>query len=329
MLAGLRAAAALSLTGRYAGPGSQAAEGLRAWAADRGVDLRVEDDRSDPDRTGGLYRRLAGECDLLFGPYGSGPTRAAARALAGSPAVMWNHGGAATEEGAARVVSVIGPAGRYWTGLAPVLAGAGVPLERVAILHAPTGFGRATADGAVASLATAGAEPLLLASFDEATAGAAAAEALAAGAAAVVGCGRIEDDLALGDALAGREVAVGLIVCGIALAPEHLGDAVAGWFGPAVWWPEGPEPPIALPSGVDYPAAQAMAAGLIAERALAVAGSADPEGLWAAALRLRTQTFLGPFAVDATGAQTGLAPRLVRWERSGGTLVRTQAWPAP
>lgn len=328
-LAGLRAAAALSLSGRYAGPGSQAAEGLGAWARARGVDLRIEDDRSDPARTGALYGRLAGRCELLFGPYGSGPTRAAARVLAGSPAVMWNHGGAATEEAAARVVSVIGPAERYWAGLASVLARRGVPLERVAILHAPTGFGRATARGAVASLAALGMEPLLVEEFDQPGAASAAGDALAAGAAAVVGCGRIEDDLALGAALAGREVAVGLIVCGIALAGERLGDAVEGWFGPAVWWPGGPAPPVPLPAGVDYPAAQALAAGLVAERALAAAGSADPGPLWEAALSLRTRTFLGPFAVDGAGRQTALAPRLVRWQHSPGGLVRAQAWPAP
>lgn len=329
-LAGLRAAAALSLTGRYAGPGVQAAAGLHAWAAARGVDLRIEDDRSDPVRTGALYRTLAGGCDLLFGPYGSGPTRAAARALAGSPAVMWNHGGAATDDDTgARVVSVIGPAERYWAGLAPVLAAAGVPLERVAVLHAPTGFGRATAAGAVSSLDAAGARPLLLAPFDEANAAAAALGAIAAGARAVVGCGRIEDDLALGVALAGRAVAVGLVVCGVAMAAERLGDAVEGWFGPAVWWPGGPAPPIPLPAGVDYPAAQAMAAGLIAERALAAAGSADPDRLWPAALALRTRTFLGPFAVDARGAQTALAPRLVFWERGAEAPRRVQVWPPP
>lgn len=322
------AGAALALSGRYAGPGRQAAAGLRAWAGDRGVPLRLEDDRSDPAESARLARGLAGRVDLLFGPYGSGSARAVARALAGSPAVVWNHGGAATEAGGARMVDVIGPAGRYWAGLAPVLAEDGADLARVAVLHAPTGFGRATAGGAVASLAAAGHPPLLVAEFTETGAADAAAAALARGAGTVVGCGRIEDDLALGRALAGAGtgVRVALVVCGVELAREHLGDALEGWLGPAQWLPGVNAPPLPLPPGADYPAAQALAAGLVAERALADAGSARPDALWRAALALRTTTFLGPFAVDARGRQTAHAPLIVRWRRDGHGLARHVAW---
>jgi hypothetical protein len=327
--AGLRAAAALALTGRYAGPGRQAADGLRAWADSRGVDLRIEDDRSDPARTGRLYRLLEPHADLLFGPYGSGPARAAAGALRDRDAVLWNHGGSAIEPTEARVVSVIAPAERYWAGLATVLAGDRVALDRVAVLHAPGGFGRATAAGAVDSLRAAGARPLLVRAFTEGTAAAAADEAVAAGCEAVVGCGRIEDDLALGRALAGRPLAVGLTVCGIGLAAQRLGRAVTGWFGPAVWWPGGPRPPVALPEGSDYPAAQALAGGLIAERALAAAGTTAPDALWAAARALRTVTFIGPFAVDETGRQVELAPFLVRWVQRAGAPARERAWAPP
>lgn len=293
------------------------------------MDLQVEDDRSDPARTGRLYRGIVDRADLLFGPYGSGPARAAARELSATPAVLWNHGGAALEVTDARVVSVLPPAERYWTGLAAVLAADGVALDRVAVLHSPTGFGRATASGASASLRAAGARPLVLAEFSEASAGEAARRALSAGARAVVGCGRIDDDLALGRALAGSDVAVGLTVCGIALAAEVFGSAVAGWFGPAVWWPGGPAPPIGLPAGSDYPAAQALAAGLIAERALVAAGTTAPDALWGAATALRCTTFLGPFAVDASGRQTALAPFIVRWVDRAGARERMPAWSPP
>jgi branched-chain amino acid transport system substrate-binding protein len=325
-LGGLRAAAALSLTGRYSVPGRQAGDGLTAWARSRGVDLRIEDDRSDPARTGRLYRHLAVDADLLFGPYGSGPTRAAARELSGSPAVLWNHGGAAISVAGARVVSVLPPAERYWTGLAPVLVADGIAVDRVAVLHAATGFGRATAAGALASLRVAGTGPLMASAFTHDSAAEVVDRALAAGAQAVVGCGRIEDDIALGLALTGRGVAVGLTVCGIGLAAERLGPAVSGWFGPAVWWPGGPPPPIALPAGSDYPAAQALATGLIAERALAAAGTTAPDAMWAAATSLRSATFLGPFATDAAGRQVALAPFLVRWVPRDGALERVPAW---
>jgi ABC-type branched-subunit amino acid transport system substrate-binding protein len=325
-MARLRAAAALALSGRYAGPGRQAAGGLAAWARHSGAALDVEDAGSDPAETARRYRRLARRADLVFGPYGSGPTRAVADALAGDPAVVWNHGGAAAPPAGGRLVSVIGSAERYWAGLAAVLAEEDRDLGRVAVLRAPTGFGRAVASGAVASLDAAGHRPLSQEDFDAATAADAARRALAAGADAVVGCGRIEDDLALGRALAGAGVAVGLVVCGVALAAEALGDAVAGWIGPAPWWPGGPAPPVPLWPGADYPAAQALAAGLVAEAAVRAAGGTEPDALWRAARALRTWTFLGPFAIDAAGRQVAHAPAIVRWTLGRDGPVREPAW---
>jgi branched-chain amino acid transport system substrate-binding protein len=328
-LAGLHAAAALPLTGRYAEPGRQAAAGLAAWAEREGVRLVIDDDGSDEGRTARIVRDAAGRADLLFGPYGSGPGRAAAAALAGAPAVLWNHGAAAARPSAARMVDVLAPAERYWSGLADVLSGEGVEIDRVAIVHAPTGFGRATAAGARAALGRVGARPLAELAIGEAGAAAAGEQALRAGARAVVGCGRIEDDLALGRALAGRGVRLALVVLGVALAARELGPAVVGGIGPVQWLPgEGEPPPLPLPPGVDYPAAQAVACGLVAGEAVAAAGSTDPDTLWDAARALRTRTFLGPFAVDAEGGQVAHAPFLVRWVRAAGELRREVVWRA-
>lgn len=240
--------------------------------------------------------------------------------------VVINHGGAVQDAFGARVVSVIAPADRYWAGLAEVLDASGVGCDRVAVVNVDSGFGRATAAGAVASLAARGERPFLTAAFDANTAASVGAASLAAGCTAVVGCGRIEDDLALGRALSGAGVTVGLVVCGVALARDELGDSVEGWFGPAQWWPGGPAPPVSLPPGSDYPAAQALAAGLVAGEILAMAGSSDPDALWDAALRLRTGTFLGPFEMDAAGRQVAQAPHLVRWSRIGGRLEREPIW---
>src|SRR5262245_17166613 len=156
----LRAGAALPLSGRYARPAGDAAAGLSAWAGAAGVTLEILDCGEEPASAGRMAGDLAGRVDLLFGPYGSGAARAAAEALAGRPEVMWNHGGAAVPAGAARVVSVLGPAERYWAGVADVLRSLEVDLSRVAILRAESGFGRAVAEGAVASIRSAGARPL-------------------------------------------------------------------------------------------------------------------------------------------------------------------------
>lgn len=322
----MRAAAALALSGRYALPGRQAAAGLRAWARAAGVHVEIEDAGSDPAATARRYVRLADRTDLLFGPYGSGPTRAVAEALADGPAVIWNHGGAAIEPTGARVVSVLGPAERYWAGLAEVLRALECPLRQVAILSGRTGFGRATAGGAIAALRRVGHEPLLVEDLEAERADASAAKVLSAGARAVVAGGRIEEEAALGRALFDADVAVGLVLCGTEMACEMFGEAVEGWFGPAQWWPGGPPPPIALPPGADYPAAQALATGLIAQRAVSLAGSLEPDALWASALKLRTRTFLGPFAVDRQGRQVAHAPLIVRWVRVDGQLRREVAW---
>jgi ABC-type branched-subunit amino acid transport system substrate-binding protein len=324
----MRAVAALSLSGRYAPFARQAAAGLRAWADAAGATLRIEDDRSDPVVSGCLLAGLARGADLVFGPYGSGAAREAARAMAGRPEVVWNHGGAEVPDRDARMIDVLGPARGYWRGL-PEAIGA-QELVRVVVARAPGGFGAAVAEGAVRALAGAGAPaPRVLELARSGPAGCASA-AREAGAAWVVGGGRAEDDLALGRALASSGLRAGLVVCGVALAARELGDAVAGWIGPAQWAPGGPPPPVPLPPGSDYPAAQALAAGLLGARALELAGSAQPDALWDAARGLRATTFLGPFAVDERGRQVAHAPLIVRWRGAGATLRREVVWrPGP
>jgi Periplasmic binding protein len=320
----VRACAALALSGRYAAMGRQAAAGLRAWADDRGVALRIEDDRSEPEESARLLAALAATADLAFGPYGSGPARAVAREMAGRAEVVWNHGGAAVPRTGARLVDVLGPAESYWRGLPAALEALGEGGAPVAVLRCPGGFGAAVAEGALRALP--GGDRAATLDLDPADPGACAGAALEAGARWLVGGGRAEDDLALGRALAGTGLRAGLVVCGVGLAGEELGDAVAGWIGPAQWAPGGPPPPVALPPGADYPAAQALAAGLLAERAAELAGSPRPDALWDAARAMRATTFLGPYAVDGDGRQTAHAPLIVAWRGRGAGLRREVVW---
>jgi ABC-type branched-subunit amino acid transport system substrate-binding protein len=322
----MRAAAALPLTGRYRPMALDAAHGLRAWAGSAGWALTIEDCGEAPQDAAALAVDLAGRADVLFGPYGSGAMRAVADAFAGRPWIVWNHGGAAVAHRDARIIDVLGPAEAYWAGLADVLGDAGVPLDRVAVLHADSGFGRAVASGAVRSLTRGSAAPLMVAGFDETRAADAAAAALAAGARAVIGCGRFEDDIALGRALGGADVAVGLVACGVRAAAEVLGEAVVGWFGPCQWLPGQTPPPAALDPGADYPAAQALAAGLVAAEAVARARGTDPDAVWSAARALTTVTFLGPFAVDDAGRQLAHRPMIVRWAAGPEGPGRVVAW---
>jgi branched-chain amino acid transport system substrate-binding protein len=266
----------------------------------------------------------AGRAEILFGPYGSGSGRAVAEAMAGRPEVVWNHGAAAVPRTGARMVDVLGPAGSYWRGLPAALALC-APDAAVAVIRAPGGFGAEVAAGAGAALTAAGRGPVLVRDLEPGGASAAVDAALVAGAGWIVGGGRAEDDLALARAASGR-CAVALVVCGVALAGEELGAAVTGALGPAQWDGTPPPPPFALPPGADYPAAQALAAALVAERALALAGSPAPDALWAAARALRLTTHIGPFAVDAAGRQVAHAPCLVRWEPAAAGPARVVIW---
>ena len=64
----LRVGACLSLSGRYARFGSQAARALQAWAVlDGDAGLVIEDDRSDPGMLQALLPKVAAGCDVLLG----------------------------------------------------------------------------------------------------------------------------------------------------------------------------------------------------------------------------------------------------------------------
>ncbi|HZD65187.1 MAG TPA: hypothetical protein VE152_03725, partial [Acidimicrobiales bacterium] len=90
----LRAALVTPLSGSLAGYGRAGATALGLWAeryARRPVELSVHD--AHPDPVAALRTAEQERPRLLFGPYGSGPAIAVARA-ASRP--VWNHGGASS-----------------------------------------------------------------------------------------------------------------------------------------------------------------------------------------------------------------------------------------
>src|SRR5580698_4505747 len=113
----LRVGACLSLSGRFARFGQQAARGLETWAAlDGAAEVIVEDDRSDPDALEAAMHRIAGRCDVLLGPYSTLLMRRAGRVAAEWGHLVWNHGGSGDDVEAAHpghVVSVLTPTSRY------------------------------------------------------------------------------------------------------------------------------------------------------------------------------------------------------------------------
>jgi ABC-type branched-subunit amino acid transport system substrate-binding protein len=327
----LRVGAALSLSGRYARFGVQAASALETWARSAGgVALAVEDDRGDAAAAGRAVRDLAGRCDLLLGPYSTGLTRAAVRALEDTGRLLWNHGGAGDDVQAAapgRVVSVLTPAGRY---AEPLLRRLAAAPERAPlwVLAGRGAFGRQVAAGAEATAGRLGlAARRVPAGAREAPAGGPAWDLLCAGA--------FEEDLAAvrwARALARPPRTLCAVAAGVREFGEAAGDP-ADVLGIAQWLPgAGPGAEVGpgeaeflaaharRSAGVpDYPAIQAVAAAALAARCAALAGSADGAALWRAATSLTTTTLFGPFAVDpASGAQVRHETVLARWTRDGG-----------
>ena len=76
---------------------------------------------------------------------------------------------------------------------------------------------------------------------------------------------------------------------------------------------------------IDYPAAQAYAAGVLAAAALKAADAIDQERLRAAFSDLRVSTMYGDFEIDrVTGRQIGHAMLIVQWHGGHKVIVEPE-----
>ena len=172
--------------------------------------------------------------------------------------------------------------------------------------------------------------------------------------------GRIRHDVAMARRLvsswkqgAPRPRVTAVVATPIDQFRRALGKDAEGFVGPSQWEPPpadsavtppldcdgpldyfGPTPARALASleraaatagvPVDYPMAQAYAAGLVAQRCLELANSTSPERLWEAATNADFRTFFGRFKIDReTGRQVGRSTYIVQRQRGCKVVV----WP--
>ncbi len=309
----LRIGAALSLSGRFARFGRQAAEGLRVWCAlSEGVAVDLVDDGGDSSRVGPALDALAGRCDLLLGPYSTVLMRAAAEFAARSGRLVWNHGSSGDDVQAlapGHVVSVLTPTSRY----AEPFVG------HLARHHAGTGLRLVSGSGSFGRQVIAGARDTAK------RLGVAVVEDQPG--AALFAAGTFEHDTELIRGLDPRPALVGTVAAGVQDFAELVTDP-DGIFGVAQWAPgRGHRPAIGLDEQMfldryldahgrapDYPAVQAAAAATIATACAHQVGQTTRDALWDAAVGLRTTTLFGDFAVDpVTGTQCGHQMALLRW----------------
>lgn len=320
------------LSGPLARYGQAGAAALRLWARREHAGLEVHDAARHVSEA--MRAATATRPDLVFGPYGSGPAVAAARA---TPRLVWNQGGATTRLAHHHVVNVPAPAATYFHGALEAVHAADPDARGVALLHADTGFGREVAASARQAAARLGVTSTVV----ESPRGGVADALPQLPAAEVVGVAAgFQDEVAAARALVNDRDrrAVVLVAAGVEEVLAALGDARDGLLGPAQWMPSAAPEPDEGPDAdwfVDayrretgteppYPAAQAFAAGVIASACLADAGTADDQALYASASRLRCTTLFGPFRLDPdTGLQAGHEVLTVQWQEG----VRRIVWP--
>ena len=336
----LRVGACLSLSGRFAPFGRQAAHGLRTWALlDGEADVLIEDDASDVRKLRGLLPDVAARCDVLLGPYSTVLMRAAGDIAADSGLLVWNHGGSGDDVEVAHpghVVSVLTPTSRYMEPFLCYLATTAGTSPELRIAHGKGTFGRQVASGADARARRLG--------FAQVITGRAAA-ILADDLPTdwiLITAGTFEEDT---DTVTRAHLLARppRITCAVAAGVRNFRHAVEhpdGTFGIAQWFQGSGQEPLLGPSErdfldaydravgemPDYPAIQAAAAAALAAHCARNADSIDRDHLWLAATVLDTSTIYGAFKIDQiTGAQVSHQTALTCWTNTELIAVKVQA----
>jgi Periplasmic binding protein len=322
----LRIGACLSLSGKFARFGRQAALGLEAWRSlDGSAELVIEDDASDRRTLEAALPDMAARCDILLGPYSTVLMRAAGRIAADSGRLIWNHGGSGSDteqEHPGHVVSVLTPASQYAEPFLRFLAADDERPHDLCVVHGPGRFGRQVVDGAVATAMRLGIHTVRAASDDFPPPDLSRAWDL-------FSAGVFEQDAEL-TRKALRLTNPPRRTCAIAAGVRDFVEAVddpEGVFGIAQWFAGAGHQVLLGPSekeflkayatvgtGLDYPAVQAAASAVLASHCARLAGSVRREDLWQAAASLDTSTLFGGFRMDpASGAQVKHETVLIRW----------------
>jgi ABC-type branched-subunit amino acid transport system substrate-binding protein len=324
----LRIGACLSLSGKFAQFGRQAAQGLETWRSlDGTAEILIEDDCSDRRTLEIVLPGVAARCDILLGPYSTQLMRTAGRIAAESGWLVWNQGGSGDDVERANpghVVSVLTPASRYAEPFLRRLASEAGERRDLCIVNGPGSFGRQVTDGAETIAQQLGIPAVRAAADDQIPPPGTSGEW------DLFSAGVFEQDAEL-VSKALRSATPPRHVCAIAAGVQEFGkvmDDPDGVFGIAQWFPGSQQDVVLGPAEdeftgayasragnvPDYPAVQAVAGAVIATHCARLAGTTNRGDLWAAAAELETSTLYGGFKIDPqSGAQELHQTVLVRW----------------
>jgi branched-chain amino acid transport system substrate-binding protein len=250
---------------------------------------------------------------------------------------VWNHGGSADEvESLPWLVSIASPTSRYLAAVLEAVAGA-VPGGRVLIGAGTGSFGQAAARGASEAAAANGLGPVDVVTPQNVPARVDTDVLLLAGS--------FDDDVTVLRRLTRRPPVVAAVAGGLREFADAVGAQRAeGALAPSQWeeglrvrpdvGPRGVDvlralrfrvaPGLAPGTGaahVEYPAAQAYAAVVIALHCMAEIGGFADDALLAAARALRCTTFFGRFGLGADGCQADHELVVVQWQDGAKCIV--------
>ncbi len=327
--------ACLSLSGRYARFGTQAARALDVWRSlDGHAELVIEDDHSDPQVLRRTLPSVAAAADVLMSPYSTQLVKAAAAMASAEGWLLWNHGGSGDDvesSQAGQVVSLLTPASRYAEQfIRRVLNQQDIELR---IVHGKGSFGRQVAAGAYQAAQRAGIHARrfeLDDSWESDT---------PAGSWALFSAGTFEQDV---DTVrrARAHPNPPSTICAVAAGVQEFASEIEhpeGIYGVGQWFPGavanspeiGPSETAFLTAYtshtatcIDYPGVQAVAGAALAAHCVRRTGTTAPGPLWAEAAALDTDTLFGGFKIDpVTGAQVKHQAVMVRWAPGGLALA--------
>lgn len=344
----IKIGATASMTGDYEVPGTNQLQGLQMWAADlntRGallghnVELITYDDKSDPETSAALYRKLIEEdgVQLLIGPYGSDITLAASEVADEHGVPMVAAGAAARTiwmRGNENIFQIDTPAGQYMD--LPLGLAKREGLTRIALVYADSDFPREVADGVRESVSAFGMELVFDEAYPQGSAdfGAIVGRIAAAGPEVLLGGTYLEDSIALVRAAKAAGVSPKIFAMTVGPAFREFGQALGpdaeGIMGTVAWMRSGN-----LPMAYDFSyrykkrygsnaaahSAYGYAAGQVLEAAVRLAKSTDHEAVREQLRTMKFRSMLGHYRVDDAGIQVAKKTYVLQWQGGYRLLV--------
>ena len=322
------------------------------------------DDESNKDRVQELYTKLISQdrASFLISPYSSGLTDAAA-VIAEQYGKIFITAGAASDsthaKGYSQAYQIYTPASRYLTGAFDLLAKLDPKARKTALIYEKDKFSTDVCNAANKYGAGKGYHIALFEGYDSGAADFAPfINKIPAGTEAVMGGGHFADGATFAKQLFEKKVKAKFVALLVA-PPEpkfsELGDAALGVIGPSQWEPMAKySAEAARAAGLEwfgpavaefvsaytakyreepsYHSAGGYAAGLILQKAIAVAGVLDAPKIKAALDALNLMTFYGHIQFEAAasmhGLQKGHEMVYIQWQKDAqGKLAKQVVWP--